>query len=87
MSPPAAEPDDPAAAVISDAAVEYYGGAENLTEVTFGDDVVVFGNGGYECFENGSFLVPLNEGGNATLHSPEDLDEKVHKVRGHCGGV
>lgn len=66
----AGEADDPSA--VADA---YYDEATNLT--LFKEDEV---GGGYQCFENGSILVPLNEGGNQTVHSPEDVNEKFHKV-------
>ena len=36
---------------------------------------------GYQCYENGSILVPLAEGGNQTVHSPEDVNANIHKVR------
>ena len=60
----------------------YYEEATNFTfrEVSFEDEVV-----GYQCFDNGSILVPLNEGGNQTVHSPEDVNEKFHKVGTYCG--
>ena len=36
---------------------------------------------GYQCYENGSILVPLAEGGNQTVHSPDDVNANIHKVR------
>ena len=36
---------------------------------------------GYQCYENGSILVPLADGGNQTVHSPEDVNANIHKVR------
>ena len=63
----------------AEADVAYYEEATtNLTlfkEVSFEDEVV-----GYQCFDNGSILVPLTEGGNQTVHSPEDVNANVHKV-------
>ena len=72
-----------AAAVESDdvavADDEYYADAAttNLTfrEVSFEDEVV-----GYQCYDNGSILVPLTEGGNQTVHSPDDVNPAFHKV-------
>ena len=36
---------------------------------------------GYQCYENGSILVPLADGGNQTVHSPDDVNANIHKVR------
>ena len=72
----AAEADVADSSALADA---YYEEATtNLTlfkEVNFEDEVV-----GYQCFDNGSILVPLTEGGNQTVHSPEDVNANVHKV-------
>ena len=65
-----------AEADVADDALFEEAAAANLTLLREGEVVA-----GYQCYENGSILVPLADGGNQTVHSPEDVNANIHKVR------
>ena len=62
--------------VADDAFFDEAAAAANLTLLREGEVVA-----GYQCYENGSILVPLADGGNQTVHSPDDVNANIHKVR------